>query len=207
MTSAINYLSINENFPVPGQDNDTQVFRDNFDTIKNSLRVGKDEISVLQNTSARTGVQDAPDSAINPTTNDFNLSTIENAVISKVREQRWNYGNVTTNDFNVDFENGPYQVIKIVGTNVNLTFDQFPGDSEVTSPELGVGRIRLEIYADNTIRTITFTQPGGVTVKKSGFPGAIFTHSSPTDPAILEIWRHKTTATDNLYIRYIGVFE
>jgi len=206
VTSQINYLSINENFPVPGQDNDTQVFRDNFDTIKNSLRIAKDEVSILQNTVSRVGTQTTPDGAITATTNDFNLSTIENAVISTVREQKWNYGNVTTNDISIDFENGHYQIIKIVGTNINLTFDQFPGESEVTSPTLGVGRIRLEIYADNTIRTITFNQPGGVTVKKSGFPGAIFTHSSPTDPVILEIWRHNTV-TDNIYIRYLGIFE
>ena len=40
MASTINYLGINENFPVAGQDNDTQVFRDNFDTIKQALVVG-----------------------------------------------------------------------------------------------------------------------------------------------------------------------
>ena len=206
MTSQINYLSINENFPVPGQDNDTQVFRDNFDTIKNSLRLAKDEISVIQNTASRVGVQDSPDGPITATTNDFNLSTIENAVASTIREKKWNYGNVTVNEQLVDFENGHYQIIKIVNTNINLTFTNFPGDPAVTDPETGAGRIRLEIYADNTIRTITFTQPGGVTVKRSGFPGAIFTHSSATNPVILEIWRHKTT-TDNIYIRYIGVFE
>ena len=31
--SDINYLNINENFPVAGEDNDTQVFRSNFNTI------------------------------------------------------------------------------------------------------------------------------------------------------------------------------
>jgi hypothetical protein len=206
VTSQINYLSINENFPVPGQDNDTQVFRDNFDTIKNSLRLAKDEISVLQNTVSRVGVQTAPDAPITATENDFNLSTVENAVVSTLRESKWDYGNVTTNDQSIDFENGHYQVIRIVGTNINLTFANFPGDNSVNNPELGAGRIRLEIYADNTIRTITFTQPGGVTVKRSGFPGAIFTHSSTSNPVILEIWRHKTT-TDNIYIRYLGIYE
>ena len=49
--SNINYVSINENFPVAGQDNDTQVFRDNFDTIKTSLRYAKEELEVFQDSA------------------------------------------------------------------------------------------------------------------------------------------------------------
>ena len=51
--SNINYLSINENFPVAGADNDTQTFRDNFDTIKTSLNTAKTEITSLESTAAR----------------------------------------------------------------------------------------------------------------------------------------------------------
>lgn len=53
MPSNINYASINENFPVPGQDNDTQVFRDNFDTIKNSLSTAKTEVGDVLDNGAR----------------------------------------------------------------------------------------------------------------------------------------------------------
>ena len=49
MTSLINFAAINENFPVAGQDNDTQVFRDNFDTIKTNFSAAKTEIEDLQN--------------------------------------------------------------------------------------------------------------------------------------------------------------
>lgn len=37
--------NIDTTFPVPGQDNDTQGFRDNFIAIKNSLGVASNEIS------------------------------------------------------------------------------------------------------------------------------------------------------------------
>ena len=67
--SLINYLSINENFPVAGQDNDTQVFRDNSDTIKTSLRNAKDELTdILTN------------AAYKDEANDFELNNISNAV-------------------------------------------------------------------------------------------------------------------------------
>jgi len=52
--SNINYLNIDENFPIAGQDNDTQVFRDNFDSIKQALRIAKEEIGVLEDTDPVT---------------------------------------------------------------------------------------------------------------------------------------------------------
>ena len=70
MASNINYLSINENFPVAGQDNDTQVFRDNFDTIKTSLRNAKDEIGSLQDNTAKVNSD-----------NDFELKKIQRALL------------------------------------------------------------------------------------------------------------------------------
>ena len=42
MTSAINFSSINASYPVPGIDNDSQGFRDNFSAIANALSVDVD---------------------------------------------------------------------------------------------------------------------------------------------------------------------
>jgi hypothetical protein len=48
MTSAIVYNTITTNYPVAGQDNDSQGFRDNFTAIHAGLAVAKDEITMLQ---------------------------------------------------------------------------------------------------------------------------------------------------------------
>ena len=50
MASTItNYSStIDTTFPVPGQDNDTQGFRDNFIAVKNGLETAATEISAIQ---------------------------------------------------------------------------------------------------------------------------------------------------------------
>ena len=47
--SQITPSNINGNFPVFGQDNSTQGFRDNFTNIKNNLAFAKQEIEELQN--------------------------------------------------------------------------------------------------------------------------------------------------------------
>ena len=52
MASNINPTNINITYPIAGQDNDTQGFRDNFSNIKNNFLVAATEISALQTTSA-----------------------------------------------------------------------------------------------------------------------------------------------------------
>ena len=48
MTSLINPLNIDITYPIAGQDNDTQGFRDNFRNIKNNLTQAALEITALQ---------------------------------------------------------------------------------------------------------------------------------------------------------------
>jgi hypothetical protein len=52
MASNINPNTINITYPIAGQDNDTQGFRDNFSGIKNNFSVAMGEISALQANSA-----------------------------------------------------------------------------------------------------------------------------------------------------------
>ena len=94
MTSAINFTSINENFPVAGQDNDTQTFRDNFNTIKTSLSTAKDEITTLQDNTAKLNND-----------NDFNLNIVQNAVLQNNREQKFDLGFATNSPTTIDYQN------------------------------------------------------------------------------------------------------
>jgi hypothetical protein len=48
MTSAINPTNIDIKYPIAGQDNDTQGFRDNFTIIKTNFSTAATEISTLQ---------------------------------------------------------------------------------------------------------------------------------------------------------------
>jgi hypothetical protein len=190
--SNINYLSINENFPVPGRDNDTQVFRDNFDTIKQSLRIAGDEITDLQENVARTDLD-----------NDFNLKVIQRAFLKNNRESKSDLGlvNQTTT---IDFENGSYQILRI-GASISLTFLNFPGDPQLIgeSVSLGVGKCLLEVYS-NGVNTLTFNTQGGLTIKKDpNFPETV-TISSSVDPIFIEVWRHNQST---IFMRYLGQFS
>jgi hypothetical protein len=54
MASTINPNNIDILYPVAGQDNDTQGFRDNFRNIKNNLSTASQEITALQGNVALT---------------------------------------------------------------------------------------------------------------------------------------------------------
>ena len=196
MTSNINYISINENFPVAGQDNDTQVFRDNFDTIKTSLSAAKTEITDLQNNTAKLNDN-----------NDFEKNVISRAIFQDNRDQKFDGGSVST-DITIDYQNGPYQIYRF-GINSNVDFLNFPGDpvfvDELTP--LGVGKVTLELYGDGTSRTITFVTTGGTIFKKNAadeWSGNSIAVQSTTDPIFVEVWRH---SSEKIFLKYVGQFS
>ena len=188
--SNINYVSINENFPVAGQDNDTQVFRDNFDTIKTSLRYAKEELEVFQDSA--TGAARLNQS------NDFNQNVISNAVLQGNRDALFDGGNYNQATLDVTYTNGAYQIFKFAA-NVEINFLEFP---ENETPA-GVGKVTLELYSDDTTpRTITFAGSGGLDYKKNiSFPSTL-TVSSPTNRVILEVWRYNS---NTIFLNYLGV--
>ena len=89
MTSAISTSSIDESYPVAGQDNNSQGFRDNFNAIKTALNTAKGEIDTLQSGTAKLNVA-----------NNFNGVLLEDAEVNKF------YGSVRQNGTVTVYLNG-----------------------------------------------------------------------------------------------------
>ena len=194
MTSNINFAGINEQFPVAGQDNDTQVFRDNFDTIKTSFRTAQEEITDLQNNVARTDLD-----------NDFLLKKITNAVFQNCRETVNPLGNPETSSVEIDFTNGSYQTLTI-DRPINMEFTNFPGDPVYTAEvtPIGVGKVTLELYSSGGSHVVNFVTSGGTIFKKDpDFPGVI-TIDSADNPVFIEVWRRSQNI---IFLRYLGQYS
>jgi hypothetical protein len=194
--SNINYLSINENYPVAGVDNDTQTLRDNFDTIKTSLRVAGEEITDLQENGARTDED-----------NNFGLNVISNAVFENVRDQKYDAGAPATVNTTIDFLNGSYQIYRI-GANININFLNFPGDPQLTAEPVpvGVGKVTLQLSggSEGSVVTVGFSTSNGTVIKKDpNFP-SVLELNSETDPVFVEVWRH---SQETIFMRYLGKFQ
>ena len=193
MTSLINFAAINENFPVAGQDNDTQVFRDNFDTIKTNFSTAKTEITDLQDNVARTDGD-----------NDFLYNVIGSVTLQDAYLRKKDYGAaIVAGTQDVSFKQAMYHVIK-VGANTSLSFSEFPTGA-VDATGLGqIGKATLELYGDGTSRNITFTTTGGTVIKKINFPVGTLTVTSATNPVIIEVWQHSSTV---IWMNYLGLFS
>lgn len=118
--SEINTNSINTNYPIPGINNDSQGFRDNFNNIKNNLTTAGAEISDLQ---SKVIVK----SALNNTAlnNDMANTIISNALVKSFRASTFNLGtdiNTTGSDVKlINVSQGDVQYGTINGdTTINF---------------------------------------------------------------------------------------
>ena len=193
MTSLINFAAINENFPVAGQDNDTQVFRDNFSTIRDNFSAAKTEITDLQDNVARTDGD-----------NDFLYNVVESLTLQDAYLRKKDYGAaIVAGTQDISFKQAMYHVVKF-GANTSLSFSEFPVGAVDTAGLGQIGKATLELYGDGNARTITFITSGSTVIKKSpGFPGSV-TVTSATNPVIIEVWQHSATV---IWLNYLGLYS
>ena len=118
MSSQIDNENIDSTYPVAGQDNDSQGFRDNFASIKANFGYAKTEIQDLQNKailkSALTG---------STLSNDLGGSNISNGTLTNVHGTSYSQTIQTTGDINI--VNGALQVFT-VNDDATLTFKNWP---------------------------------------------------------------------------------
>jgi hypothetical protein len=143
MTSTINTNGIDGNYPVPGQNNNSQGFRDNFTAIKNNLNTAESEISDLQSNAVLKG----PLTGI-PLDNNMANTLISNAAIRTFRNTTYNLGNNVSGTVVVDCTLGDVQFATITG---NTTF-QFAGWSPTSTKHT----ITLDLTVANTDAFLIF---------------------------------------------------
>ena len=136
---------INVNFPVAGEDNDSQGFRSNFSRIQNSLISAGQQLDSLQINSVNLGAQ-----------NDFSNNVIKRAALQGCSEivntiPGTNPG--TTSSIIVNYAEGSYQQFSVVPAEYIFTIDNWP-------PSGKLGTIRLEITPNSTsTSTVSFSGP------------------------------------------------
>jgi hypothetical protein len=122
MTSQIDPNTIDNEYPVAGQDNSTQGFRDNFSFIKVNFAAAKNEITDLQNKvllkSALSGES---------LDNNLNGALLYGAKIQNFYATQLNLGSVS-GAVSINYAAGHYQILEI-DTSVTVSFTNFPGNN------------------------------------------------------------------------------
>lgn len=158
MSSQINYNIIDGTYPVAGQDNSSQGFRDNFTNIKDNFEYAYNEITDLQNKSLLRA----------PLTNgifnnDMQGNVITNAKTQGFRDQLYNISNAASGNIIVDFNTGSYQTVTLAGATTITTFSSFSQTSG------SFARIKLQVTVNSTASTLTL--PATVSIGAENLAG------------------------------------
>lgn len=150
MTSQVNPYNIDGTYPVAGQDNDSQGFRDNFTNTRNNFAFVKSELEDLQSKV----LLKAP---LNNTTlnNDLSASgtTLNNAQLTAFSETYYNNGSLSGSQ-TINYNQGNFQRIT-TGGSLTVGFSNWP-----TAGIMG----RLILWVNVTSTGYTLTLPSQATL-------------------------------------------
>lgn len=155
MASQINPNDINGAYPVAGQDNNSQGFRDNFTNTATNFQYAADEITDLQSKAVLKA-------ALNNTTLDNNMlgSLLYNAQLQQMSQTRVALGTLS-GSVTIDYAAGSYQTVTTSGS-ISLAFTNFPAAG-------AAGTVAVVVTITDTAYTLTV--PTAVSVNTVGVQG------------------------------------
>jgi hypothetical protein len=150
MASQINPNDIDGAYPVAGQDNNSQGFRDNFTNTKTNFTYAANEITALQT----NGVFNNQDNNLN----NYDISAVN---LNDVSTNRIAIA-TTTGAIAVNYASGQYQTIGTTTGSISLSFTNFPASGYY-------GSVCIRITVGSTAHTVTL--PAAVSVNAVGIQG------------------------------------
>ncbi len=160
MASKIVPSNITPSFPVAGQDNSSQGFRDNFSAIKQNFIESKSEIEAMQTNKASLDAS-----------SDFADNEVTRAKFKDTSETVYPHG-TTGGEITLNHENGHYQTLT-TNAAITLAFTNLPANNEL-------GRMILDVNVVSTAHTITIPTAVLVSGNVSGGDGSSDTITVPT---------------------------
>jgi hypothetical protein len=150
MASQINPNDIDGAYPVAGQDNNSQGFRDNFTNTKTNFTYAANEITDLQTNGVFTNVD-----------NNMNNYDIAAVNLNDVSTNRIAIA-TTTGAIAVNYASGQYQTIGATTGSITLSFTNFPAAGYY-------GSVCVQITVGSAAHTVTL--PAAVSVNAVGIQG------------------------------------
>lgn len=127
-STATTYInSIDKNFPIPGRDNDSQGFRDNWINITEALDRINTQADYIETYAVLT----------TSTTSTFYGNTIADVTIQNAAIKLWDNGTVT-GDVEIDYTLGSYQRVTLGSGAHNITIINWPGAGSAGDLKLAI---------------------------------------------------------------------
>jgi hypothetical protein len=195
--SSINPNNIDGTYPIAGQDNDSQGFRDNFTNIKNNFTFASTEISDLQNNAILK-------SPLSGTTlnNNLNNAQLIGAQISKFTQTRNDIG-TQSGSITVNWSDAHFQTLAITA-NTTVTLGSWPTSGFWTELVLDVTPKAENLYLSLAGATslVNATNIQGFTANAIAFPSGnvtyrfeFSTYDGGTTVSVRDLYRNYNTET------------
>ena len=196
--STINTNPINVNYPVPGVNNNSQGFRDNFASIVTNLNIAASELTDLQN---KVVVKQA---LIGTTVNNDMANTlISNASTRSFRATTYNLGNALAGTVLVDASLADVQY-GTVAANTTINFGSWP-------PTGTQSNIQVRLSVSNALAVITFSgnvvssnNTGATTLENFVAANGLVTVTAPAGVSEMDYIISTTDCGNTLYIEPIN---
>ena len=183
-TSQINPNLIDSTYPLAGQDNNTQGFRDNFSAIKNNFQFAENEINGLLANSISFGGN-----------NDLQGAVLYNVELRNEQYSAESLGN-TGSAITVNYATGSFQSFTS-NANVSVGFSNLPESGNAAVLTLNITPLAANAVAEPY--QITFPNVANVGINNSGVIGLVGnTLSFPrSNSATLTPYTYQLITTDN----------
>ncbi len=196
MSSTINTNGLDVNYPIPGRNNNSQGFRNNFTNIKTNLDAAGNEISDLQNKVVlKTALAN---SVLN---NDMANTLISNASTLGFRATTYNLGNALAGTIVVDCSLGDVQYGTLQG-NIALQFGSWAPTGTQSQIKLQLGRANANVNYNISFPTEALVDQnhGFVLLENYNYPNAVPTISFPVDVTQINLTITSNDCGNSLYV-------
>lgn len=196
MTSAINTNAIDVNYPIPGQNNNSQGFRNNFTAIKTNLDTAGNEISDLQ---TKVVLKSAlANSVLN---NDMANTLISNASTLGFRATTYNLGNALSGTIVVDCALGDVQYGNLAG-NISLQFGSWAPTGTQSKVQLQLGRANANVNYNIAFPSaaVVDNNHGFVLLENFSTPNSVPTVTFPYDVTQLNLTITSNDCGNSLFV-------
>lgn len=184
---------INTAYPIAGQDNDSQGFRDNFTNISNLFVEASSEIGDLQVNGARKD-----------STQDYQYNILQNTVLQSIGKSYQENGSATagvSGNIALNFSSGNYQKIWVKDVT-SVSANWISGNANPMNQTM---RIEVQLSADST-STATVNFVGSPSPwQPTGGGRTSFPYSVNGTPAVWE-WSFSPNTDGNTLLTFIGQY-
>jgi hypothetical protein len=165
MSSNINPNNIDGTYPIAGQDNNSQGFRDNFTQTKVNFQYAADEITALQDNA----ILKAPLTQGGTVTNNMGGTLLYDATMQDFAATRVDLGSVS-GTCTINYASGHYQTVTI-SSGITLAFTNFPAATASISSRQGWVTVAVTATAGNSMTLPAAVGSGASAASIQGIQG------------------------------------